>query len=222
MPSTAGLILQHGDDGPPGRFEEWLRERGIPFHVERAWEAAQPADPRAHAFVASLGSEHSAAGSEPAWVGSEIAVLREAIAADVPVLGLCFGGQALSVALDGGVVPADPPEIGWMAVDSADDAIPAGPWLQYHHEVMLVPAGAVELARSPAGPAAFRHGRHLALQFHPEVTPEVLDLWARRDPALAPLGITPALLAEQSARHAGAAHEQAFVLFDAWWAAARA
>jgi GMP synthase-like glutamine amidotransferase len=86
---------------------------------------------------------------------------------------------------------------------------------------MLVPGGARELARTPAGPAAFRHGRHLALQFHPEATPELADRWARQDPSLDALGISPGALAEQSARHGRAARVQAFELFDAWWASAR-
>ncbi len=214
MLSKPGLILQHGEHGPPGLFGEWLRDRGLPFAVHRVWEQPPP-DPCDHAFVASLGSEHSATDQTP-WARQEIAALRLAIGADVPVLGLCFGGQALSLALGGGIEVLPVPEIGWMSLRTHDDGIPAGPWLQYHFDLMHVPAGARELARSPAGTAAFRHGRHLALQFHPEVDAARVDMWARSDPKLPATGITPEQLAAQSAIHAEDARIQAYSLFDAW------
>ena len=81
---------------------------------------------------------------------------------------------------------------------------------------MRVPSGASELARSPAGVAAFRHGRHLALQFHPEADAALLAGWARSDPKLPATGITLEQLDAQSAAHADAALPQAFALFDRW------
>src|SRR6516164_4003486 len=101
MLSKAGLILQHGADGPPARFGDWLGARGLAFEVHPVWEQPPP-DPGEFSFVASLGSERSA-GETDGWVPLEIAMLRDAVAADVPVLGLCFGGQALAVALGGAV-----------------------------------------------------------------------------------------------------------------------
>src|ERR1700751_1541649 len=196
MLSKPGLILQHGDDGPPARFGEWLRARGLPFVVHPAWEQPPP-DPREFSFVASLGSENSA-GETDGWVADEIAALRRALDADVPILGLCFGGQALSVALGGGVDVLPAPEIGWIGVDSFDSVVPAGRWLQYHFDRMHLPPGAQELARSPAGLAAFRHGRHLGLQFHPEADAGLVELWARPDPKLPATGITVEELAAQS------------------------
>jgi GMP synthase-like glutamine amidotransferase len=214
MLSKPGVILQHGDDGPPARFGEWLRDRGLPFVVHHVLEQAPP-DPRNHGFVVSLGSERSAADLD-GWVPGEIDALRAAVAADVPVLGLCFGGQALSLALGGGVDVLAVPEIGWISVRSDDDSIPSGPWLQYHFDLMRVPPGAQELARSPAGPAAFRHGRHLGVQFHPEADGALVDRWARTDPKLPATGITPNRLAEQSALYAEGARDQAYRLFDDW------
>jgi GMP synthase-like glutamine amidotransferase len=212
--SKPGLILQHGLDGPPARFGDWLTDRGIPFIVHHAGERPAP-DPHDHAFVASLGSERSAAESD-GWVLEEIETLRQAVAADVPVLGLCFGGQALSLALGGGVETLQTPEIGWLAVHGDDEEIPTGPWLQYHFDLMQVPPGARELARSPAGVAAFRHGRHLALQFHPEADAALLAGWARSDPKVSAAGITPEQLDAQSALHADAALSEAYALFDRW------
>jgi len=214
------LILQHGRLGPPVRVAEWLDERGLPYVVHHAAEDS-PAEltPGDYAFIVSLGSQHSATATDPGWIPAEIEVLRGAVDAGVPVLGLCFGGQALSLALGGGVDELDRPEIGWVPVEPLDGgAVPGGPWLMWHAEQMRVPPGARELARSPAGPAAFSAGPHLAVQFHPEVDVDQVRAWAERDEHLAAVGLTPEDLVAQSELHAAAAREQAFALFDRWLA----
>jgi GMP synthase-like glutamine amidotransferase len=209
------LILQHGPAGPPDRLGEWLDERGIPYETHPVWEAPPP-PVRGRPFLASLGSPISAVDDAPEWVAGEVAAMREAVETDVPVLGLCFGGQTLALALGGGVEPAREPEIGWLPIESDDPAIPEGPWAQYHYEVLRPPPGAPELARTPAGPAAFRAGPHLGVQFHPEVTPERMSKWIRMTETLPP-GVTPDLIDEQGARHGAAAGDHARRLFDAWW-----
>lgn len=212
-----GIVLQHGELGPPALLGEWLREREIPFEIHEAWRVPLP-DLRRYRFVASLGSRESVADQQPAWVPAEVAAVREAVAGDVPVLGLCFGGQVLSAALDGGVDRLERTEIGWIGIEPSAPEIPPGPWLQWHDDVLRVPRGAAQLATSPAGPAAFRHGRHLGVQFHPEATADVVASWADNDTALERRGITREELVAQSARHAGPARTAAFRLFDDWWA----
>lgn len=215
--SQPALIFQHGRLGPPARVAEWLDGRGLPYVVHHAGEDP-PVTVTDFSFVVSLGSQHSAAASDPSWVPGEIAVLRAAVDADVPVLGLCFGGQALSLALGGGVDLLERPEIGWFPIDTIDgDAIPAGPWLMWHTEQMRVPPGARELARSPAGAAAFSIGPHLAVQFHPEVDVERVQAWAERDEHLEAVGLKPEDVVAQSEVYAPPAREQAFRLFDAWF-----
>jgi GMP synthase-like glutamine amidotransferase len=212
-----GLVLQHGVLGPPGLLGEWLSARGVPFVVHEAWTRPLP-DPSDFRFVASLGSERSVLDSEPAWIPAELEAVRSAVAAEVPVLGLCFGGQALSAALGGGVDRLPRCEIGWIPVESDGGGVPAGPWLHWHDDLLRIPPGAQLLAHSPAGPAAFRHGPHLGVQFHPEATPGIVDGWARADERLADRGVTREELADQAARHAATARAAAFTLFDDWWA----
>lgn len=187
--------------------------------VAQVW-VQPPPDPTDFAFVVSLGSRYSAAATEPGWIPHEIATLRRAVEQDVPVLGLCFGAQALSVALGGGTDMLATPEIGWIPVESLDRSVPSGPWVQFHSEQMRVPPGARELARSPAGPAVFRRGRHMGVQFHPEADAALVDTWAQSHPELPEAGLTPADLASQSEVHAEGALGQAFRLFDGWIAGA--
>jgi GMP synthase-like glutamine amidotransferase len=216
-----GLILQHGSAGPPGVLGEWLAREGIEYETVPVWEAETLPDPAGRSFVASLGSQHSVRDRDPGWIDAELQHLHRAVEADVPVLGLCFGGQALSTVLGGGVDALDRPEVGWLRVHSEADWLEPGPWLHYHHEVLRVPAGAQSLARNDVGPAAFSFGPHLGTQFHPEATAEMVDAWAARDDELDTAGVTRAELATQGTRYARAARQAALRLFDAWWTMAR-
>jgi GMP synthase-like glutamine amidotransferase len=113
-----------------------------------------------------------------AWIAEELTWLREADRAGVPVLGICFGAQALCAALGGRVERAPRREIGWVMVDSADpDLVPPGPWLEFHGDRCLVPGTARVLATNELGVQAFTIGRHLAVQFHPEVDGPQLERW---------------------------------------------
>jgi GMP synthase-like glutamine amidotransferase len=117
-------------------------------------------------------------GAVSALIADELAWLRQADEAGVPVLGICFGAQALAAAFGGEVEAAARQEIGWTVIDSLDDElIPPGPWLEFHGDRCLPPRRARLLARTDVGVQAFSLGRHLAVQFHPEVDGEQLGLW---------------------------------------------
>lgn len=112
------------------------------------------------------------------WIHDEIAFTRAAMAAGVPVLGICFGGQMLAAAAGGRVERAPQPEIGWTTIRTArPDLIEAGPWLEWHYDRVALPAGVPALATTPLATQAFTVGRALGVQFHPEVTESVLDAW---------------------------------------------
>jgi GMP synthase-like glutamine amidotransferase len=143
------------------------------------------------------------------WIHDEIAFTRTAMAAGVPVLGICFGGQMLAAAAGGAVERAPAPEIGWTIIDSAAPAlIDPGPWLEWHYDRFTLPPGVPELARTALASQAFAVGRSLGLQFHPEVTEAVLSAWLADGGAseLATAGVdADALLAQTRRLGAGAA-----------------
>ena len=112
------------------------------------------------------------------WVDAELDWLRAADAAGVPVLGICFGSQALAAALGGQVLAAPRMEIGWTMVESLGSGeIEAGPWLEFHSDQWMLPPGARLLARTAVCAQAFTIARHLAVQFHPEVDGAQLKRW---------------------------------------------
>ena len=158
-----------------------------------------------------LGAVSSVNDPEP-WIPAELAWLRAADQAGVPVLGICFGAQALCAALGGRVEAMDRKEIGWTLVDSLDHGvIPVGPWLEFHGDRCLLPATATVLARNDAGVQAFRIGRHLAVQFHPEVDGPQLKRWldAGGDKDAERLGLDPGQFLADTIREEPAARVRA-------------
>jgi GMP synthase-like glutamine amidotransferase len=138
------------------------------------------------------------------WVSDEIEYARSLISLGVPTLGICFGGQLLAAAVGGRVERAPIPEIGWLSVAADTSAEPglidAGPWLSWHLDRFTVPADVPVIARTALASQAFVTGRTLGLQFHPEVTDQVLEAWLRSDDTaqLAMSGVDPQTLIEQS------------------------
>lgn len=161
-----------------------LRRRGFSFiEMPREDPGVWPT-PGDVGLVVSLGSSWSAYWPEISGPAeAERRFLRDAHATSVPVLGLCFGAQQLSLALGGAVERSQVHEIGWHTVtpmpESTGDTAGAlgGKWFQWHYDRFSVPAGATALADSPASPQAFVSGRSLGLQFHPEVTESMVVNW---------------------------------------------
>ncbi len=174
------LVIANRGDDDPGFVGDALRSLGAELLVAHREDPAALPDPTDVDVVVSLGSDWSVYWDRVAdQVSGEAAVLRAAVDADVPVLGLCFGGQVLAHALGGRVERAPEPEVGWFEVETdVPDLIPTGPYLQWHWDRFQPPPGATELARSPVGSQAYVLGSALGLQFHPEATAAMLRRWS--------------------------------------------
>ncbi len=129
---------------------------------------------------------------EHPWLADEYELLRGWVQAETPLLGVCLGAQTLAHAAGARVGEASEPQIGFREVElteagAADPVLGVLPRrfeaLQGNRYAFAVPEGAVELARSPVSPQAFRLGeRAWGVQFHPEVRrDQVLRWWD--DPA---------------------------------------
>ena len=112
------------------------------------------------------------------WLLPELEKLKQAHNDGIPILGICFGGQLMARALGGSVARAPKAEVGWIEIESNDKSlIPTGPWFEYHWDRWQTPKGATEIAKTEIANQAFVMGRTLALQFHPEIDPDVLEEW---------------------------------------------
>src|SRR5205807_2668299 len=96
MKGVRALVIQHEQDAPGGNVSAWLRERGAEEDTYLISADGRDPDPRDYELIVSLGSEESAYDDRLPWMAREAALLREAAAADVPVLGICFGSQLLA------------------------------------------------------------------------------------------------------------------------------
>jgi GMP synthase-like glutamine amidotransferase len=134
------------------------------------------------------------------WIEPELDWLRAVDEAGVPVLGVCYGAQELCTLFGGKVVAADRKEVGWLTIDTVrPDLIPAGPWLLFHGDRCEPTDDVTVLATNETGVQAFAVGRHLGVQFHPEVDGAQLRLWMEaggRQEALAAGTDPDALLAQ--------------------------
>lgn len=160
------------------------------FTVVPADQARNPAldvvfpDPTHYDVVVPLGAQWPVYDQAllDTWVGAEMTMLREAAAAGVPMLGVCFGGQLIAQTFGGSVSRAPAPEIGWYDVTTdRPDLVSEGPWFEWHFDRWTLPPGAVEIARTANASQAFILDRALALQFHPEVDHELLLGWLADD-----------------------------------------
>jgi GMP synthase-like glutamine amidotransferase len=130
------------------------------------------------------------------WLVEEFEYLGGLLVGEVPVLGVCLGAQLVAKAAGAAVGPAAEPEIGWCDVERRGDDPVLGvlperfPAFQWHFYAFDVPAGGVELARSRVCPQAYRLGDAAwGVQFHPEVTREVVASWVEEAPDEAPEGL---------------------------------
>ena len=186
MTTTTGdgwraLVIEHERPTPAGLIEPWLEERGAQVETLRIDEEdPHDLDPRDYGVIVSLGSEFGAYEDSIEWISHEMDLFRDAMSADVPILGVCFGGQLLARTLGGKVFRSDKEEIGWLPVGTRDpELIPDVPWFQWHFDTFTVPAGSHVVAENEVGPQAFTIGRNFGLQFHPEITTEIMDEWVR-------------------------------------------
>lgn len=183
------LIFRHAPHEGPGYFADYLVRRGFPYRVIRTDQH----DPVATSIdgvsgLVFMGGPMSVNDRLP-WIPKVISLIQAAVAADVPVLGHCLGGQLLSKALGGRITRNRVKEIGWLPVEVVDTSA-ARAWFDglpprfevfhWHGETFSLPSGATPLLTSRAcRHQAFALGKHLALQCHIEMTPDLVRRWVR-------------------------------------------
>jgi GMP synthase-like glutamine amidotransferase len=158
------LVVRHHEEDDAGFIADAFRADGASVTDVLLADGVRLPDPSEFGHLVVLGAV-SSVNDEHAWIAAELEWLRRAEAAGVPVLGICFGAQALCVATGGTVQRAPRQQIGWMTVETADPGlVPAGPWLEFHSDRCLTPAAARVLARDDLCTQAYSIGRHLGVR----------------------------------------------------------
>ncbi len=194
------VVFRHVPHEGLGTIAGALERNHIPYTiVDILSRPAQRFDPRQLAGLIVMGGPMNVDETDKyPPLSDEVRWLQEAVDARLPVLGVCLGAQLLAKSLGARVYPNRMKEIGWYEIEllSAADSDPMFDLMrsddadararnvtvfQWHGDTFDLPAGAIQLARSPqCENQAFRYGGSAyGLQFHMEVTAEIIDTWLR-------------------------------------------
>jgi GMP synthase-like glutamine amidotransferase len=181
-------VFRYSDTEGPGHFATFLDANRIPWKLVKLDEGDPvPASSEPYSGLAFMGGPMSANDDLP-WTQPVLTLMRDAVQRKVPVIGHCLGGQMLSRALGGEVKRNPVKEIGWNPV-RVDDTPLARKWFgddlrefntfQWHGETFSIPPGGERILTGPHCPnqAYVVDDRHLGLQCHVEMTPEMVASW---------------------------------------------
>lgn len=182
------LALQHVWDDPPGYLETILHAHNIACELVEVEQRPIPDPTNYQAVIVMGGPQHVYEDEQSPYLAREKDVLRQAVEAEVPILGICLGGQLLASALGAEVRRHHLSELGFFEIPLTEagshDPLFAGlPGHQlafhWHADVFELPGGALHLASNENVPnQAFRYGKHAyGLQFHIELNDELLHTW---------------------------------------------
>ncbi len=170
----------------PGYFATFLDSHSIPWKLIKIDDGENfPRSPEHFSGLVFMGGAMSANDNLP-WISGALALIRQAVRYNIPVLGHCLGGQLMSKALGGQVSRSTIKEIGWGKVVVADNPI-ASKWFgnlydfesfHWHGEYFTLPDGATRLLSSKfCENQAFAIGAHLGMQCHLEMTEKMVKTW---------------------------------------------
>lgn len=185
------LAFRHVPFEGLGRIASALEARGIGFdYADLYRDSTDSPDPAAYDGLIFMGGPMSVNDPLP-YLAQELRFIELAARRGQPVLGVCLGSQLIAKALGARVYRNAVKEIGWFELEftaaAADDALFAGCRRElvfhWHGETFDLPSGAAHLASSNrCRHQAFRFGESIyGLQFHLEVTPEMIADWCEQD-----------------------------------------
>jgi GMP synthase-like glutamine amidotransferase len=203
------LFLRHHVEDSPGLVGEAFEARGYELDVVMIDESNGAPSLEGYNVLVILGSKCAVYDLEleSDWFRQELMLIAEADARRLPILGICFGAQALCRQFGGTVRRADNEELGWFEIDVVEGVeLSVVPWLEFHIEVWATSQRAVQ---------AFAIGPHVGVQFHPEVDDAQLKEWfAAEEEDVRDFGIDIDALVEQTAQETPAARVRAQELVD--------
>jgi GMP synthase (glutamine-hydrolysing) len=226
------VVLQHHPQAGPSAFTDVLdgRRELLPWRlVDVAGGDGLPEVGDLAGLLVMGGAMGVPDADQHPWMKGEQELLRDAVAAEVPVLGICLGAQLLAAALGGEVERRETPEVGYLPLARTeagrDDGVAAG-WpdgavtlFLHEDEVTRLPEGAVPLLEGSDGWAAWSVGSAHAVQAHPEVTAEQLQTWLELEQLaglLRAAGTDAELLAEEARRRSRFSVPQGRALVGRW------
>lgn len=220
-------VLRNDPGVPPGYLGDALDRSGMPWQLIRLDEGDPLPEVDARG-VAVLGGLMGAYDTHPfPYLVAEKRFVAKCVEADIPVLGICLGAQLLADALGGKAFLADRPEAAFApveltkagAADPVMTTLSGRSVLRLHQDTFEMPPGATRLASGGGFEQAFRMGSALAVQPHPEATPEIVNGWLVNEAdrrLVRKAGADPADIVGSMTDPQRGAAETASGFFEAW------
>jgi GMP synthase (glutamine-hydrolysing) len=178
------LVVRNSETAPEGAFGDWLCAQGHELEIV-AGPAVTDDQMQAAPLVVMLGSPRGVyEGAAHPWIDAQRGIVAKRLAARRPTIGICFGAQMIAAAA-GGSVGRHPQGVfhrGWIGNEEAAEPFLQGPWPRWHGDVITPPPEATVLARDAGTVQCFALPGAIAVQFHPEATPAIMDNWASLSP----------------------------------------
>jgi len=179
-------IFRHAPSEGPGYFADFLTQRARPWELIAIDTGVMPPrSPDGYAGLVFMGGPMSVNDALD-WIEPTLHLIRQAVAADIPVLGHCLGGQLIAKAMGGVIGPNPVKEIGWGAAQVLDTP-EARHWFgdtqvfqafHWHGETFSLPPGAMRILESAyCANQAYVLGKHLGMQCHVEMTRSMIEQW---------------------------------------------
>jgi len=182
-------IFRHVACKGPGYLGHFLDDHNVPYEMICIDEGITvPQDLHAISGLIFMGGFMNV--TDPLqWIQEEKALIRKAYDKNIPIMGICLGGQLISAALGGKITHWPDMEIGWHQVESAIEHS-QNSWLKnlpeefvpfhWHADTFSVPEGATAILHSKCRMnKAFVIGNSIAMQFHLEMTVDMVREWVR-------------------------------------------
>lgn len=223
-------IFRHIACDKTGFLCHYLQRRQIPFElICISPEDRLACDLESASGLIFLGAAHSVNASEH-WIDDEIKLIQRAAVVGLPVMGVCFGGQLITRALGGDVLVSKQMQIGWHPVNTTEQCrglmakakLPSEFHVfEWHAETFALPPGAIPLFCDHDGlNQGFLHGSCFAMQFHLEMTEELIATSLKHFAHCLPPASASIQSSEQisldSPRYLTAMHQAAEGIYG-WW-----
>ncbi len=183
------LFIKHIEIEGPGTLGEFFKETSWKTKIVELDKAGTlPSVDECEAIISLGGPMNVYQADKYSFLTTEENFLREALGKEIPILGICLGAQLLAKAAGAEVKKAKHEEIGWHKVDLTKEGIndPLFNGLnrslevfQWHEDTFDIPKrGALLATSSICRNQAVRIDKYAwGLQFHLEITPEMLEAW---------------------------------------------
>jgi len=223
------LVFKHVPYEGPAAIREWADCSGHEIIEHNWYQTHNPPTSLPEYLIVMGGPMNVDEEQEFPWLMEEKAYLRQAMAANIPILGICLGAQLIAAALGKPVFPNTHQELGWQALACTDAALQHPvlsafpdqlPVFHWHGDTFELPDESTLLGSTPCCKnQGFAIGKSIGLQFHIEIGHDQLTelIQSQKLPDWSgPFISSPTEILKDATNHQAACQNTLYQLLDRW------